>query len=71
MNNTERPTPSTDFTVNTVQSFNSKVIHIAEHGNRPGNVWSACNGRSVSMGFQGVADVTEVTCKRCIKKVTA
>lgn len=62
-------TPGTDWTVPTVQSLTSDVVHVA--GSNRTAVWSACNGRRVAMPITGQQDPTAVTCKRCRKALTA
>ncbi len=66
---TETTTRSEVPAVELAQTLGRDTVHVDKFNARI--AVSACNGRSMSMAVRWTGPVTEVTCKRCLKLVTA
>jgi hypothetical protein len=62
---------STEFPkITAVQSISSTTVHAGKAGKARGSIVTACNGRTISMGFTFDTDVEDITCKRCHNAIT-
>jgi hypothetical protein len=56
--------------VTLVSALDRRTVHVGKAGRFAGSVVTACNGRTMGMGFVSTGPATDVTCKRCWKLVT-